>query len=125
MEQGYILDTNVAIYFLQGRLPHQATLFLKEVLQRKARISVITKIELLSWEEYPPVSSDFVNRSDVFSLTEPVIKACIDIRKKYKTKLPDAIIAATSIVHGLRLITRNASDFKKIKELSWVNPFEE
>jgi toxin FitB len=97
MEQGYILDTNVVIYFLQGRIPPHAALFLKEVLQRKARISVITKIELLSWEEYLPVSMNFVNSSDIFSLEVPIIKACIDIRKKHKTKLSDTIRAATGI----------------------------
>lgn len=126
MEQGYILDTNIVIYFLQGRLPQHTTLFLKEVLRRKAQISVITKIDLLGWEEEESsVSSDFVNKSDVIQLEEPIVRTTIDIRKKYKTKLPDAVIAATSIVHGLKLITRNTSDFKKIKELSWINPFEE
>lgn len=123
MEQGYILDTNIVIYFLQGRLPQHTSTFLKEVLQAKAKISVITQIELLGWEEDSRLSVDFVSKSDIFQLEGRVVESCIDIRKKYKIKLPDAIIAATSIVHGFKLITRNSSDFKLIKELNWANPF--
>ena len=39
--------------------------------------------------------------------------------QKYKVKIPDAIIAASSIVYGLPLITSDA-DFKIIKELSLI-----
>ena len=48
----------------------------------------------------------------------------ISIRRVYKTKLPDAIIAATAIVCKSALITHNRTDFKKIKGLSLVDPFE-
>lgn len=47
----------------------------------------------------------------------------IEIRKKERIKLPDAIIAATAISNELSLITRNINDFKKI-EVSISNPFE-
>jgi hypothetical protein len=47
----------------------------------------------------------------------------IEIRKKERIKLPDAIIAATAISSELFLITRNIDDFKNI-EVSISNPFE-
>lgn len=124
MEQGYILDTNIAIYLLQGRLSANAALLIKDFLKTKAKISIISKIELLSWEENSDVCLQFVNNSQIFVLEDSIIETTIEIRKKYKTKLPDAIIAATAIVHGLKLVTRNESDFKKIKELGWINPFD-
>ena len=37
--------------------------------------------------------------------------------------LADAIIAATALVHGLRLVTRNESDFKHVTGLQVTNPF--
>ena len=37
----------------------------------------------------------------------------------------DAIIAATALVHGLRLVTRNVDDLKHIDGLEWINPFAE
>jgi predicted nucleic acid-binding protein len=46
-----------------------------------------------------------------------------EIRKKYNIKLPDAIIAATAIVYGLKLVTRNEKDFAQIKGLNIINPF--
>ena len=36
------------------------------------------------------------------------------MRQQYKTKTPDAIIAATALVHGLTVITRNTEDFMRL-----------
>ncbi len=53
------------------------------------------------------------------------IKAlAIKIRRSYRLKLPDAIIAATALYLGLPLITRNVKDFTNILELRLINPFE-
>jgi len=38
--------------------------------------------------------------------------------------LPDAIIAATALCNDLAIVSRNTDDFKKIKELKIINPFE-
>ncbi|MBK8704770.1 MAG: PIN domain-containing protein [Saprospiraceae bacterium] len=46
----------------------------------------------------------------VLSLTDDVVQK---LRKQYKIKLPDAIIAATALVYDLTLVTRNISDFQK------------
>jgi predicted nucleic acid-binding protein len=56
-------------------------------------------------------------------LTSNVVDVSIDIRKKNKTKLPDAIIAATALVYDLVLISRNVSDFKNIEGLQLVDPY--
>jgi predicted nucleic acid-binding protein len=50
------------------------------------------------------------------------VEASIDIRKKHKTKLPDAIIAATALVYDLVIISRNISDFKNIDGLQVIDP---
>ena len=59
------------------------------------------------------------------SLTEPIINRAIELRKSYKTKLPDAIIAATALVNDFTLVTRNVKDFDKIKGLAVINPHNE
>ncbi|XWN35316.1 MAG: hypothetical protein ROO73_00790 [Roseivirga sp.] len=46
------------------------------------------------------------------------------LRRQYNIKLPDAIIAATSLAYDLTLITRNVADFKNITSLRLVNPYE-
>jgi len=85
-------------------------------------------MELLSWtnaaDAQLKVLQQFVNESFEYSLTESVIVKAIELRKTYKIKLPDAIIAATALVHGLTLLTRNMMDFHKIKDLLVVNPHE-
>ena len=58
----------------------------------------------------------------VLDLTSTIVDVSIDIRKKHKTKLPDAIIAATALVYGLVLISRNVSDFKNIHDLKVIDP---
>jgi predicted nucleic acid-binding protein len=123
MEQGYLIDTNVAIYFLEGRLPTMALQTLANVLTNKPQISVVTRIELLSWNDEVGEIKNFVSDCLIFALSEDVVDSCIFLRRKYKMKLPDAVIAATAIVKNLQLITRNESDFKKVKELSLLNPF--
>jgi predicted nucleic acid-binding protein len=57
-------------------------------------------------------------------LVEPIILKAIENRKAHKTKLPDAIIAATALVNELIIITRNTKDFDKIKGLEVLNPYD-
>jgi len=46
-----------------------------------------------------------------------------EIRKQHSIKLPDAIIAATAVIYGLILVTRNTKDFVNIDGLQVVNPW--
>lgn len=44
------------------------------------------------------------------------------IRRTFGARLPDALIAATAIEHGLALLTRNVRDFEAIKGLRLREP---
>lgn len=127
MGERYLIDTNIAIYFLDGHIPPQSIPFLSEVLNFESNISVITKIELLGWNfpnsEKMEVSNEFVESSTVFLLDHEVVEKTIELRRQYKIKLPDAIIAATAIVFDLILISRNDNDFETISDLKYINPF--
>jgi len=68
--------------------------------------------------------ANFVDKSFIYPINQAVTNQCIWLRQHYKIKTPDAIIAATAIVHSLTLLTRNTDDFKKIDGLNLVNPFE-
>lgn len=61
---------------------------------------------------------DFVNNALVIELEPPIKYKTAEIRKQHKIKLPDAIIAATTIIHSLTLITRNIKVLKAIRK--WV-----
>jgi predicted nucleic acid-binding protein len=65
----------------------------------------------------------FSNLTEI-PLTSEIAEQTIALRKLYKIKLPDAIIAATAMIQALQLITRNSSDFARITGLLILNPFE-
>lgn len=121
MGKNYLIDTNVIIDFAQKRLPKQAIFFLAKIIDDEPKISVINKIELLGFAKSTKAIVTFVNASFIFDLDNSVINKTIELRKTHKIKLPDAIIAATAIVHNLTLITHNISDFKQIKQLKIVD----
>jgi predicted nucleic acid-binding protein len=126
MEQPqYLIDTNAVIDYLGNKLPVSSMDFMNTVIDAVPNISVITKIEVLGFnahQQHYKTLSDFINDATVLDLTNNVVEASIDIRKKHKTKLPDAIIAATALVYDLVLISRNTSDFKNIEGLQVIDP---
>jgi predicted nucleic acid-binding protein len=69
------------------------------------------------------ILNSFIVDTHVIELEQSVKLKTVEIRKKYKIKLPDAIIAATAIVYNLTLITRNTSDFKNIATLNVIDPY--
>ncbi len=44
------------------------------------------------------------------------------VRRETGIKLPDALIAATALVHGLALHTGNHDDFRRVPELRLLKP---
>lgn len=97
-----ILDTNVVLYHLAGRIAENPP-------ERGSGISVVTEMELLS---YPLLSDDegeiirkFLFRVQVVGLTEEVKHEAIRIRRQTGLKLPDSIILATAFTEGGMLWT--------------------
>lgn len=125
----YLWDTNTAIYYLQKQFPASAEQFMDDILKEfQPCISAITEIELLCWktanESDLDVLNSFITDSVVFELERDIKNKTVALRKTHKIKLPDAIIAATAIVNGLTLLTRNVSDFQNIPDLSFINPWD-
>jgi predicted nucleic acid-binding protein len=124
MGKEYLIDTNSVIDYLHDKLPDNANKLIEGIA---SKISVITRMELLSWpgasDEQTLVLKEFIKASEEFNLEESIILRAIDIRKTYKTKLPDAIVAATALINNLAIITRNTKDFDKIEGLEVLNPF--
>jgi len=119
-----LLDTNILIYLSKHELKLED--FASE--DDELYISVITLMEA---KGYP-----FSNKKEAIlidslcenlikaHLSDDVIETVIGLRKKYKIKLPDAIILATAIENNLKLITRNTKDFEIAAPADMVfNPF--
>lgn len=123
----YLLDSNTVIDYLENALPHTNMQKLHSIVNSQPNISVITQIELLGFnapehEQY--ITETSVNGCFIYDLNDAVIQQTIVLRKQHHIKLPDAIIAATTLVYNLELLTRNINDFNKIENLRVINPHD-
>jgi predicted nucleic acid-binding protein len=127
MERQYLIDTNAVIDYLGEKLPASGMEFMNGVIDAVPMVSVVTKIEVLGFNapaEHYQLLKDFMDDATLFALNDEVIDASIEVRKSHKTKLPDAIIAATALVKGLTIISRNIKDFQNIEGLDCINPYD-
>ena len=126
MEQ-YLIDNNVISNYFFDVFSEKGMNFLTDIINKIPNISVITEIEALSWRNSDVVKENivrsFVEDSNIIALSPKVVEKCIEIRRNRKIKTPDAIIAATAIVHNLTLLTSD-SDFKNISQLKIINPLD-
>lgn len=74
--------------------------------------------------EHHHLLENLINDVEIIGLTAAVAYRIITIRKANKIKLPDDIIAATALIHGLTIITRNIVDFKGINGIKVLNPHQ-
>jgi predicted nucleic acid-binding protein len=126
VEPEYLLDSNIVIAALNGSIPAPGLKAVAAMIDRTPLISVISQIELLRFNDTPEneqVLSDFVENSIIYPLDPEVVERTIAICKQRRIKLPDAIIAATALVEGLTLVTRNVDDFKNIPGLLLFDPW--
>ncbi len=122
----YLFDSNILIYHLKGQLNQQGTDTLAEGLAGDGAYSIITKIELLGFNQSPSEEIQamrLIAALQELELTNAIADQTIQLRKAHRIKLPDAVIAATAIVHQLSIVTRNTSDFSEIVGLNYINPF--
>ncbi len=117
MKNRYLLDTNILIYYFNGITEKEP---ITAILKNSFNISIITKIEFLSWQklisdkELNDKALDFISNATVFDLDNTIADKAIENRQKYRIKTPDAIIGATALIHGFEIITNNVDDFKKL-----------
>lgn len=124
----FLANSNAVIDYTGGLLPTPAALRFDAVVNEEFNISIVTRIEALGFNgpsEQMQALEEFLNLATLFYVDDAVAARAIALRKTYKKlKLGDAIIAATALVFGFTLLTRNTDDFKNIAELVIVNPHE-
>lgn len=127
MGENFLIDTNIGIYLMNGSLNANGLTYIEPIINADYHLSVITKIELLGFEFKEVLdlidTKNFVEDGIIVPLDDEIVEKTIELRRIYKIKLPDALIAATAIVFDMTLISRNDKDFTQIPELKYVNPF--
>jgi predicted nucleic acid-binding protein len=122
--KNWLLDTNIIIYMVKNEL--DLSLFTKE--NDTLYISSVSYMECLGYnfsnamEEQ--IITELCNGFKHILIENKIIKQTIEIRKKHKIKLPDAIIAATAIINKLPLVSHNTKDFIDIDGLKLLDPFQ-
>ena len=117
-----LLDSNIIIYSYQ---PSYA--FLKPlVVDPSNGISAISKLETLGFHGLQPGEQTYCEYAfqilQMFPIDDAVLTEAIQLRKFYKLKLGDSIVAATALLYSAELNTRNVGDFKNVPGLVVVNP---
>lgn len=111
----FLADTNALIYLLNGNS------CMTPYLQKRLSFSVISEMELLSFPGITQQEEDSIKSllqdCTELSISSEIKKQTIEIRKKYRIKLPDAIVSASAIVNNIPLITADKG-FRQIAELS-------
>jgi predicted nucleic acid-binding protein len=117
----YTLDTNTIIYYLKGE--ELVINLLGQIFSDASPvyISTVTELELFS---SPALSADdaetihkLVSSIVTIPLDSQIARIAAAVRRKYGLKTPDSAIAATSLLTGTTLVTRNAKDFRKVENL--------
>ncbi|MBD2233839.1 type II toxin-antitoxin system VapC family toxin [Phormidium tenue] len=123
-----IFDTNIFIYHFNNQLNESGENLLRTGLMGQGAYSVISRIEVLGFQQSKleeARAKQLLSRLVELPLTSEVAERTIQLRKHFKIKVPNAIIAATALEYSLQLITRNTADFSKIESLRLANPFED
>jgi len=136
----YLLDTNIISETIKPEPNKNVIRWLSALSNHHLAVSVLTigeirsgverledkakKIKLVKWLEVD-LAEWFVDR--VISIDLKVADKWGYISALTKKQLPtiDGLIAASAMVHGLKLVTRNVKDFKSVCGLELINPFED
>ena len=122
----YLIDTNIWIEATANVSPAVALLE-KAAHAEWAGYSAITRLEAFGYPGLSPdeelALADVMGQYREVAVTTAVIDEAIKLRKSRKIRIPDALIAATAVVMGAVLVTRNDEDFRGLADVVIENPF--
>jgi toxin FitB len=105
-----LVDTDVFVDHLRGA--HQL-----QVGRHRLSYSVLTRAELFAGTTASDLVSQVLQPFRELAVDREVAERAGRIRRESGLRLPDALVAATAIVHDLGLVTRNRQDFERVRGL--------
>lgn len=110
-----LVDTDVLVDHLRGthRLPSGAG---------PLGVSVVTRCELFAGRDDPEGLRHFLSPMIEYPIDTPVAELAGLTRRRTGIATPDALIAATALLHRLPLVTRNRRHFERVDALRVVSP---
>lgn len=119
----YLLDSNALIYAARPDAIHLP--FRPWTKRPDAAISAISRLEVLGFTRLS--AADIRAFAAMFLLlpqlpiTGEVLDEAVKIRQQFRIKTPDAIVAATALVHRLTLVTADRG-FRRVSGLVVIDP---
>jgi predicted nucleic acid-binding protein len=104
-----LFDTNILIDYLRGLKQAQ-----RELTRYDAHaISIITWMEVMAGTPAPAETDTrtFLAAFDLVELDPAVAGRAVQLRQKYRLKLPDAIVWASADTRSMLLVTRDEKGF--------------
>ena len=118
----FLIDSNIILYSYLPQYKYLKNLFAKE----SVFVSEISRVEVLGYHKL--TRDEEIYFTNIFKFvpiifpSQEVFDTAITIRKAHNLKLGDSLIAATALVHGLEIYSRNLKDFERVTNLNCLNP---
>ena len=120
-----LLDSNIVIYAL---LPEHGSLR-SMIAEHSPSVSAVSYVEVLGYHGLTAgeraTFERFFAAARVLPVGSDVVLRATRLRQTRKMTLGDALIAATALEFGLRLVTRNVRDYRWIEGLELLDPLAE
>jgi len=104
-----LFDTNILVDFLNA-VPEA-----REELERydEKAISIVTWMEVMVGADpgVEEATRRFLATFTVIPLAADIAERAIELRRRHRIKLPDAVIWASADIRSMLLVTRNTKDF--------------
>ena len=117
-----ILDSNIIIHSGRPEYPGPRRL----IAAQSPAVPAICLVEVLGYHKITPRERShfeaFFAAAVVLPVSEAVIAKAVALRQTRKLSLGDALVAATALVHGRKLLTQNLKDFTGISGPTASNP---
>ena len=113
-----LIDTNIALYLLNGDQT------LAELLNGlDVYVSFISELELLGYQGIEQTENEkiigFLKECIIIDINQAIKELTIDLKQSHRIKLPDAIIAATSLYMNIPLISADTG-FEKLTQIQFL-----
>lgn len=120
-----LFDSSAVILYFNDALTSEALAMMEQAIEQgTGAISVVTRAEVLAWPQHTAKSLQEAV-AGMASFTQLGVDAATAdeaarIRRECNLKLPDAMIAATALLHTVPVVTANARDFERVGQLQVV-----
>ncbi len=117
-----LLDSNILIYSAQDSFS-----FLRQLVKDPTNAaSSISIIEVLGYSKLTQRDQEYFEAIfrilRIIDVDRDIVLKATELRQQRNISVPDAIVAATALLHSYELNSRNEEDFSWIPALKFVNP---